>query len=88
MVLIKEITAENFGQFKGLPSNVLVVESKSGPVQMKHLHYEVGIIVNLGPSLFRVQFSYGRVSKSADSVKELVDRLSDLYRFFYIEIKP
>jgi hypothetical protein len=88
MILLKEITMDNFQQFKGLPSDILVVESKEGPVRMKHKFYMVGIIVCMAPGLFRIQFSNGKSSGFELSVGELIKTRSDLYRFFYIEIKP
>jgi hypothetical protein len=87
MVLIKEITVENFEQFRGLPSDILVVESKAGPVRMKHKFFLVGIVVSMAPNLFRVQFTNGQSSGFENSVSELIKARSDLYRFFYIEIK-
>jgi hypothetical protein len=90
MVLIKEITLKNFREFEGMETNVLVVESKEGPIKMKHTFYLVGIVVpDTHLKGYHVNFTNGSHSGGYyKKVSDLIKGLSHLYKFFYIEIKP
>jgi hypothetical protein len=87
MILIKQLTTENWKQFKGLPAKILVMDggTKSWPKGERR----IGIVESLGRSgCVRVHWQDGLGTGIFDSVGALVEYYCESISFYYIEIKP
>jgi hypothetical protein len=89
MIILKEVTLENYKQFIGLLGNVMVVESnQEGRKEYNELR--VGIIVRKDMDecwRYYVQFSNGTRTQGYVSFLSLISDQSEFFYFVNIEIK-
>ncbi len=87
-LVLEQITRENLYLFKGVESNILVVEHKRGPIVSKHSHYDVGLVCwKYEKRRFSIRWARGFESiESYATLSGMIDSLSKFYDFFCIKI--
>jgi hypothetical protein len=85
MVLIKQLTQQNWKNYIGLPCDILVREGGS-KVWPRKVHRDIGIVVKKGQQVY-IKWQGGGFTDCFNSVGEMIEQASEVFSFYYIEFK-
>jgi hypothetical protein len=85
MILIKQITIENYKEFKGLPVDILV-RLGGDEVWTKSTHPPLGMVI-WDSGRYYIQWQNGNAGHWYMTIFEMIERLHGSVSFYHIEIK-
>ena len=88
MILIKEVTKNNYREFQGFAAHFIITARDT---TSEGRASNIGILISeFGTDImeFSIQLSNGFRTKKYRSLPELIEKEGDFVRFYYIEIKP
>ena len=85
MIVIKQLTADNWRSFVGQPADVMVRQGGT-KVWPKSMHPPIGLVIQDKNKRFYIQWQTGETGHWHRTIGEMIEQLHESISFFYIEI--